>query len=243
MKIKISLIITALIVLMIGYVIAHPLSLSLCSNIYQTSNYIGCSDGTIKSIGSPLFIFMSWILPIIIFAALLRENIFRPWIRLSLWFVPLLILYIFTTPVNFTGIGLDLFPFYRDDAARLAAEIFSVASLVVMVFSFMRLRFVKEDGKGGEYQVRELKALVASSIGAVAAAIFVWTLFSNNLNLFILSGITFIAMALFSLYQIIVLVFKKRQDHLALGLKLNTAILLLTVSVIVCATSFLIGIR
>lgn len=192
----------------------------------------------------PAFLFSIFLLPLCLILIFVPRYMFNAWLKFVVWALPLSIYYIATTSINFTGIGLDLFPFYRDDAARLAAEIFSVASLIVLTFRFMVLRLVKEKGREGEYQVRELKALVSASIALIASIVF--SLTSNSSNWFevpLLSGIVFVLATLFSLYQIVILIYKKKQDHLALGLKLNVAMLLVAVSVIVCATSFLIGMR
>lgn len=140
MKAKIISVLVALTALAAGYIIGHPLTFGLCSTTYQTATYIGCLDSSIKSIGFPLMIFMLWIFPNVIIAVLFSDRIFRLWSRISQWFIPVLLIYIFTTPVNFTGIGLDLFPFYRDDAARLAGEVFTGVSLILLLWKYISER-------------------------------------------------------------------------------------------------------
>ena len=83
---------------------------------------------------SPFYFFSLFFLPIAAILVFVSRNIFSSWLKFSAWAIPLSIFYIATTPVNFTGIGMDFFPFYRDDAARLAGGIFAAASLILIIW-------------------------------------------------------------------------------------------------------------
>lgn len=126
-----------MIVIAVGYVISHPLVFNLCSNMYQFNNYPGCSDDSIKSLGLPLFFFALYFLPLAIVLAFVPRNIFNSWLKLALWAIPLSIIFIAVTPVN-SNAFMDFFPFYRDDAARLAAEVFTAISLVLIIWRALR---------------------------------------------------------------------------------------------------------
>ena len=73
--------------------------------------------------------------------SLLSENIFKLWIKFATWFVSLSIIFIALIPVSWTGIGLNLFPFYRDDAARLMAEVFTALSLALIIWRYVAARW------------------------------------------------------------------------------------------------------
>ena len=137
---KINSIVILLITVATGYVINHPLIFRICGNTYQFKDYTGCLDSSIKSIGSPLFIFSLWMLFIAVVTAFFSGNIFNSWLKLTAWAIPLSIIFIALVPVSSPGTYLDLFPFYRDDAARLAGEIFAVASLALITWKFLTTR-------------------------------------------------------------------------------------------------------
>ncbi len=91
-------------------------------------------DRMIPETTYPLYFFSLFFLPIAAILVFVSRNIFSSWLKFSAWAIPLSIFYIATTPVNFTGIGMDFFPFYRDDAARLAGGIFAAASLILIIW-------------------------------------------------------------------------------------------------------------
>lgn len=65
--------------------------------------------------------------------------IFGAWLKFAVWAIPLSILYIWATPVNSNSF-MDLFPFYRDDAARLAGVLFTIASLLLILWKWFSAR-------------------------------------------------------------------------------------------------------
>ncbi len=97
-------------------------------------------DRMIPEITYPLYFFSLYLLPIAVILVFISRSIFNSWLKLAAWAIPLSIIFIATTPVNFTGIGMDFFPFYRDDAARLAGEVFSAISLVLIVWKWFSAR-------------------------------------------------------------------------------------------------------
>jgi hypothetical protein len=91
------------------------------------------------TITKPLFYFSLFSLPIAIILAFVPRTIFNSWLKFSAWAIPLLVIYIWTTPVN-SNAFMDLFPFYRDDAARLAGEVFAGVSLLLIIWKYFSAR-------------------------------------------------------------------------------------------------------
>src|SRR3989344_4285995 len=85
---------------------------------------------------SPIYFFALYFLPIAIILAFVQREIFKSWLKLIVWIIPLLVLYIWTTPVW----NNSLLPFNRDDAARLAGQVFATLSLVLIVWKYFSAR-------------------------------------------------------------------------------------------------------
>lgn len=139
MKSKLVVAITSVLATGIGYIISNPLMFHICATPYQFNGYTGCLDSSIKSIGSPLLIFALFFLPLAIILIFVPRTVFKSWLRFAVWALPLAFIYIALTPVTSHGF-MDFFPFYRDDAARLASEIFSVVSLILIIWKWFSLR-------------------------------------------------------------------------------------------------------
>ncbi len=137
---KISSIIVTMVAIAIGYVVSNPIIFHICRDTYQFNDYVGCLDSSIKNIGSPLLTFSLWALLIVVVTAFFSEEIFRSWLKLAIWAVPLSFIFVALVPVNSSGAYLDLFPFYRDDAARLAGGVFAAASLILIAWKWFRSR-------------------------------------------------------------------------------------------------------
>jgi len=139
MKTKIYSIIIAIIVVAIGYITSHPLVFYICSNTYKFNDYVGCLDSSIQNIGFPLLIFSLWALLATVVTAFFSERIFHSWLKFAALAIPLAIIFIALTPVSSYAF-MDLFPFYRDDAARLAGQVFSGVSLVLIIWKWFTSR-------------------------------------------------------------------------------------------------------
>src|SRR3989338_7512308 len=79
---------------------------------------------------SPVFYFAIYFLPIALILAFIPREIFKSWLKLAAWILPLSILYIWVTPVW----SNSLLPFNRDDAARLAGQVFAVISILIIIW-------------------------------------------------------------------------------------------------------------
>lgn len=103
-----------------------------------TSN--ACYGTTISHISltitKPLYFFTLFFLPISIILAFVPREIFKSWLKLVAWAIPLAIIFIASTPV----IDTSLLPFSRSDAARLAGVVFSIVSLVLILYTYFSSR-------------------------------------------------------------------------------------------------------
>jgi len=140
MKPKIYTIIATVFATLAGYIISYPLVFGICSTRYEFNGYTGCLDASIKSIGTPLLYLSIWILFATVIAAFSSHKIFNVWLKFLIWTLPLAVLLIVFTPVNNPSAYLDLVPFYRDDAARLAGQVFAAGSLLLILWKWFTAR-------------------------------------------------------------------------------------------------------
>lgn len=140
MKTKITSIIITIFAVAAGYVISNPLIFQLCGNLYKFNDRVGCLDSSMKSIGSPTLLFSSYLFLVVLVAVFFSENIFVSWLKFATWAVPLSILLIILTPDSNPGAFIEILPFYRDDAARLAGQVFSAISLALLTWKFISTR-------------------------------------------------------------------------------------------------------
>ncbi len=89
---------------------------------------------------SPLYFFSLYAFLGVLLVAFVPRHIFISWLKFALWALPLSFIFIALTPVNWMGIGLDLFPFYRDDAARLSGGLVTVASFILIGMRYFSMR-------------------------------------------------------------------------------------------------------
>ncbi len=115
------------------------LTIPSCHSIWLHGMYFGITN--------PFFSFSIFSLPIAIALIFVSRTVFNSWLKLALWVLPLLFIFVATTPVNWTGIGLNLFPFYRDDAARVAGGFFTAVSLLFIAWRYFSLRRASRDAK------------------------------------------------------------------------------------------------
>ena len=124
----------------LGYVISNPLLFHFCTNVYQFGKDIGCSDDIIDNIGIPLFSFSLWILLATFFAFFTKKEVFNSWVILSILLLPVLGLLIALTPTAHYRMGIDFFPYFREDAARDAGKFFVGISLLLIVWKYFSTR-------------------------------------------------------------------------------------------------------
>jgi len=80
----------------------------------------------------PLYNFSLFFILIALVLAFIPRNIFNSWLKFAVWAIPLSIIFIASTPV----VDNSLLPFARDDAARLAGEVFSGVSLILIIYKW-----------------------------------------------------------------------------------------------------------
>jgi hypothetical protein len=87
---------------------------------------------------NPLYNFALYFLPAAVLLIFVPRDAFKSWLKFAVWALPLALISIAMTPVNWTGIGIDLYPFYRDDAARLAGGLVSGLTLILVLLSWIQ---------------------------------------------------------------------------------------------------------
>ncbi len=79
----------------------------------------------------PLYFFALYTLPIAIALVFVSKTVFKSWLKLAAWMLPLLFIFVATQPV----VG-SLLSTNRDDTARLAGEIFTILSLILIAWKY-----------------------------------------------------------------------------------------------------------
>src|SRR3989344_7083417 len=102
--------------------------------VYGRICYRTVLDRMIPEVTYPLYFFALYFLPIAIILVFVPRNIFNSWLKFAAWAIPLAIIFIAITPV----IDNSLLPFNRDDAARLAGQVFAVISLLIILWKWWR---------------------------------------------------------------------------------------------------------
>lgn len=95
-----------------------------------------CSGTLISQISltitKPLYFFALYSLPLALILAFIPREIFKSWLKFAAWGIPLVLLFIWATPVS----SAQLIAVGRDDAARLSGIAFSVVSLILIAYHF-----------------------------------------------------------------------------------------------------------
>lgn len=98
--------------------------------VHQMYNYVT----------SPLYFFALYSLPLAIVLVFVSHKLFKSWLKLAVWLVPLLLLFIATQPVA----PQSFMSTNRDDAARLAAELLTVVSLIKLILPWWKSRTLRK---------------------------------------------------------------------------------------------------
>jgi len=85
---------------------------------------------------NPVYFFAIYFLPVALILAIVSREVYKSWMKFAVWAVPVAIIFIAITPDSNPGAYMDFFPFYRDDAARLAGQVFAVASLLFILYKW-----------------------------------------------------------------------------------------------------------
>jgi hypothetical protein len=84
---------------------------------------------------NPLYFFALYSLPLAVVLIFIRPDVFKGWLKIALWGVPLSAIFIASRPVWSEGF-MELYSFLRDDAARLAALLFSAVSIAYILWRY-----------------------------------------------------------------------------------------------------------
>lgn len=83
------------------------------------------------TITQPLYFFSLFFLPIALILAFIPRHIFNSWLKFAVWALPLLLILVATQPVVSGFLSTN-----RDDAARLAGQVFAGISLILIVWKY-----------------------------------------------------------------------------------------------------------
>ena len=123
----------------VGYFLSHPLVFNLCAHVYTFNNYTGCADDTIKSLGTPLLVFSMWGLLPTLMGILSPVYTLLPWCILATCFVTVAIVLMYLFPAHSSYL-LEFNPIYLADVARVMGELFTVATLVLIIWKHITAR-------------------------------------------------------------------------------------------------------
>lgn len=103
-----------------------------------------CFDTWIRYVSldftKPLYFFALYSLPLAIILVFVSHKLFKSWLKLAVWLVPLLLLFIATQPVA----PQSFMSTNRDDAARLVAELLTVVSLIKLILPWWKSRTLRK---------------------------------------------------------------------------------------------------
>lgn len=86
-------------------------------------------DNMIPYVTYPFYFFALYALPVAIILVFVSRPVFNSWLKIAAWLLPLAFIFIASQPVVASFLSTD-----RDDAARLAAEVFAALSLILVVW-------------------------------------------------------------------------------------------------------------
>lgn len=173
-------------------------------------------DSVFLDVINPLYFFSLYFLPIALILIFVPRHLFNSWLKFALWAIPLALLHIFSTQVSSTA-WMDFFPYYRDDAARFAGEVFTVASLILIaskaILPKWREAYAKKYGiENADFKVKEQLIVFTSAAGLFAAYIAV----RNNFGDFEIALGSFVmafAIDLYTIYMLFRFVFLLRENR------------------------------
>lgn len=129
--------ISPLFIAVIGVAFA-PMS-NLCIDSYRGC-YGSWVDHIFQYFTQPLYYFSVPALFIAVVVIFIPWSVFKSWLKFAAWFLPLCFIFIAITPVSWTGLGPDFFPYYRINAAHDAGTAFTVLSLLLIAWKMYRQR-------------------------------------------------------------------------------------------------------
>ncbi len=131
----VQLIPTIIVLLGIGF---RYFSIHCIDNV--PSCYSSWINGWYAYFTGPLYIFCLYALPLTIVLIFISPKVFKSWLKLAAWMLPLAFIFVATQPVSWSGMSLNFFFISRDDMGRYTAEIFTVVSLILIIWKYVAAR-------------------------------------------------------------------------------------------------------
>lgn len=204
-----------------------------------------------ESFTQPLHFFALYSIPLALVLIFVKREQFNSWLKFAVWALPLAAYYIATTHVNSNSF-MDFFPYYRDDAARDSAIIYSFVSLCVIMLKYLAGRLYVRYSQSltpaeAQNAVRDSLLVYTSYAGIISFILCVTAFFAQSipqiallsfdvLPKFFLLSVFFGLFGLYNSWSDIVFRFKSKTNgrpKLRFGLRLLAVNLLLVASVIV----------
>ncbi|MFA5942470.1 MAG: hypothetical protein WC798_02245 [Candidatus Paceibacterota bacterium] len=89
-------------------------------------------DHVALSVTQPLYNFSLFFLPIALILIFIPRHLFNSWLKFAAWTLPILLILVATQPVVSSFLSTN-----RDDAARLAGQVFAGASLLLIIYKWI----------------------------------------------------------------------------------------------------------
>ncbi len=175
---RLQVLLVASFLLVLAFVSAHPLVFHICRHVYLGGQGASCVDAYVSAVAVPLFIYATWAYAGVLFAlAVSRRATLFVWRKLALISTPILLGFIFTIGLGPPpGTWIDLFPYYRLDAAQDAGIFFLSASIIYVVAShvkfYIKVLSIKSKRASIISDVLEIAAQVWAPLAAIAVIVF-----------------------------------------------------------------------
>ncbi|HEX8946935.1 MAG TPA: hypothetical protein VF829_01850 [Candidatus Paceibacterota bacterium] len=124
---------------------------------------------------NPLYNFFSYLLPVALLLAFVPRAVFKSATRFAALALPLAFLHIATMPVSSYRLGINPFPFPRDDAARLDGTLIATAIFIIIAYGLVRTRryahALKQGGEAyAERDTQDTSILFSATLAATMTA-------------------------------------------------------------------------
>ena len=128
-KKPVLLLVITILLILVGYYLTSPESFGLCS-----ANELGyCTTPYNRSLGQPLVLGLSSLVPVLLILMFLRQEAFTAWKKFAIWAIPAGAILIALTPVQSGGGGIGLPSIDREIATWIVSIVFLVVSFVIIL--------------------------------------------------------------------------------------------------------------
>ncbi len=87
----------------------------------------------------PLWVYALFFIPVPLVLFFVRENVWKSWLRFSYWWITLSLIVVAITPV-WSNSWFPLYSFVKEDAAQVMGGLFTIISLILIVWKTFAAR-------------------------------------------------------------------------------------------------------